>query len=220
MKQFCLRLLRLAAGLFLYALGVVVTIRANIGYAPWEVFHVGLSLKLGISIGTASIAVGLIILIAVVLCREKIGIGTFFNIIGIGVFIDIIMAVNVIPLAAGTAVSIVMLIAGLFIISFGSYFYIGSAFGAGPRDSLMVLLARKTKMPVGLCRNIIEFSATLAGWLLGGMIGIGTIISVIMIGICVQITFRLFRFDPKAVIHQTLAETGKEASRLFFTRRV
>jgi uncharacterized membrane protein YczE len=214
MKHFLLRFLRLMFGLFLYALGIVFTIRAAIGYAPWEVFHVGLSMNLGISIGTASIAVGILIIVIIMLNKERVGLGTLLNIFAIGLFLDGIMALGVIPVASGTASGIAMLIAGLFIIALGSYFYIDSGFGAGPRDSLMVLLSRKTRLAVGLCRNIIEFSAALAGWLLGGMIGIGTVVSVIVTGLCVQLVFRLFRFDPKAVRHQTLRDTWRELAEL------
>ena len=100
-----------------------------------------------------------------------------------------------------------MLISGLFVIAIGSYFYIKSAFGVGPRDNLMVVLARKTKLPVGVCRFAIELAVTLIGWLLGGMVGIGTVISVIAIGFCIQITFKVFKFDVTAVKHETLRDT-------------
>jgi len=82
-----------------------------------------------------------------------------------------------------------------------------SAFGAGPRDNLMVVLNRKTKLPVGICRSIVELSVTLAGWMLGGMVGIGTVISIIAIGFCIQITFAIFKFNPAAVEHETLKQT-------------
>ena len=89
----------------------------------------------------------------------------------------------------------------------GSYFYIGSGFGAGPRDGLMVALTRKTKMPIGLIRSMIELSATIIGWLIGGMVGIGTLISGFAIGFCVQSTFRVLKFKPTEIRHSTLIET-------------
>jgi uncharacterized membrane protein YczE len=100
-----------------------------------------------------------------------------------------------------------MLIAGLFILSLGSYFYMRSALGAGPRDSLMVALTRITKLPIGICRGLIELSVTLIGWALGGMVGAGTVISAIAIGSCVQITFKVFRFNAAEVKHESLGET-------------
>jgi uncharacterized membrane protein YczE len=110
---------------------------------------------------------------------------------------------------------VIMLIVGLFVISLATYFYIGSGFGAGPRDSLMVALARKTKLPIGLCRGTIEVIAVVVGWKLGGMLGLGTIIAALAIGFCIQITFRVLKFDAKKVDHQTLSGTY----RVFFPSR-
>lgn len=213
MKIFYLRLLKLLFGLFLYALGIVITLKASIGYAPWEVFHVGLAKTTGISIGNASIAAGLVIGIAAVLLGEKLGLGTILNMILIGIFLDIILEFNFIPSAAGLLQGLPMLIAGLFMISLASYFYISSGFGAGPRDSLMVALTRKTKLPVGLCRGTIEILAVLVGWRLGGLVGIGTLISAFAIGFCIQTTFRLLKFDATRVRHETLDATFKTICR-------
>ena len=209
MKQFLIRLLRLICGLFLYALGIVVTLKAHVGYAPWEVFHVGLANTMGMSIGTASILTGLVIGLLTILLGEKLGLGTILNMVLIGIFLDIILGFNIIPLINNFAFGIIMLIAGLFIISLASYFYIGSAFGAGPRDSLMVALTRKTGLPIGLCRGIIEVAAVLVGWRLGGMVGIGTIIAAFAIGFCIQTIFKLLNFDAKEVKHESLDQTIK-----------
>jgi len=194
-------------GLFLYALGIVTTIKANVGFAPWDVFHYGIVNITGLSFGTISILIGLIILIFVAFSGEKPGLGTILNMLLIGIFLDILFKIDIIPKMTGFLSGIIMLIAGLFIISLGTYFYIRSAFGIGPRDSLMVVLARKTKIPVGICRSIIELTVTIAGWFLGGMVGAGTVISVIGIGFCVQITFRVLKFDVTSVKHETLNDT-------------
>jgi len=191
----------------LYAIGIVITIKANIGYAPWDVFHVGLANKTGLSIGLISIIVGLAIVILVTILKEKLGLGTVSNMVFIGLFIDVFFPH--IPTANNPIIGTVMLIAGLFIISIGSYFYIKSAFGCGPRDSLMVVLARGTKLPVGICRIIIELLATFTGWLFGGMVGFGTVISAIGIGFFIQLVFKIFRFDVTSVKHETLGDTWK-----------
>ena len=128
MKQFYVRLLLLTWGLFLYALGIVVTLNANVGYAPWEVFHVGLAKTMDISIGAASILVGLIIGIIAVFLGEKLGFGTILNMVLIGVFIDVILASDIIPMAENFVSGMAMLIVGLYIIALASYFYIKSAF--------------------------------------------------------------------------------------------
>jgi uncharacterized membrane protein YczE len=207
------------AGLFLFALGIVLTINANIGYAPWDVLHAGMARQTGLSIGVASIAAGLVILVLVMLCKEKLGLGTIANMILIGVFMDMIIGTGILPVPDNLAVSIAMLVAGLFVVSLGSYCYMKSAFGAGPRDSLMVLLARVTKLPVGLCRGIVELTVTLFGWLLGGMIGVGTVISGFAIGFCIQITFAVCKFDATAVEHETLGQTFRNLRKLTIKER-
>jgi len=194
-------------GLILYAFGVAITIKADIGYAPWDVFHAGLAIQTGLTFGMASIAAGIVILVFVTLFKEKLGLGTILSMLVTGLLIDLIFMLDMIPLASGILVGIIMLVAGLFIISAGSYFYIKSAFGAGPRDNLMVLLTRKTKLPIGVCRGMVEITVTLIGWAIGGMAGIGTIISGVAIGFCIQITFAIFKFDATKIRHETLKQT-------------
>ena len=194
-------------GLILFALGIVLMINANIGYAPWEVFHVGLANTFGLSLGITTIIAGLVIVIIVTLLGEKLGIGTICSMVLTGAFIDIFYFFRIIPVTQSLISGIIMLISGIALLSLGSYFYIKSAFGVGPRDNLMVVLAKRTKLPVGLCRGAIELMVTLIGWILGGMIGIGTVISVIAIGFCIQITFKLLKFDVTAIKHESLSDS-------------
>jgi len=210
MQSILLRLSKLIFGLFLYALGIMLTIKANIGYGPWEVFHVGLGKVAGMSIGTASIAVGLVIILVTLLMGEKIGVGTVLNMVLIGSFLDALLLIDAVPVIDNTILGIIVLIVGLYLISLGSYFYIGSGFGAGPRDGLMVALARKTGLPIGVIRSAIELTATILGWALGGMVGIGTVLSGFAIGFCIQSTFGLLHFDPKSIAHATLRESFDE----------
>jgi len=207
MVKFLTRLSHLLAAILLYAVGVVITLKANVGYAPWDVLHAGLAKTIGISFGVASIVAGVIIVAFVAICGEKIGIGTIISMTVTGIFIDLIMLIDVIPLAPNMAIGIVMLVAGLLVISLATYFYIRSAFGAGPRDNLMVVIKRKTKLPIGVCRSIVELTVTFAGWRLGGMVGIGTLISVVAVGFSIQLVFTIFKFNAAAVKHETLRDT-------------
>ncbi len=207
MASYSKRLFNLFLGLTLYALGIVFAIQAHIGFAPWEVFHVGLSNTVGISIGTASILVGVVIGVMGILLGEKVGIGTILNMFLIGMILDLILILGIIPTASNFIVGVLMLILGLFTIALGSYFYIGSAFGAGPRDGLMIALTRITKLPIGVCRGSIELAAVIIGWKLGGMIGIGTVLAAFGIGFCVQLTFQLLNFDTTTIEHETLGQT-------------
>ncbi len=205
MTRFWRRLALLMWGLFLYALGIALTIRAQIGYAPWDTFHVGVANTLGITIGTASISVGIMIMVVTALLREKVGLGSILNMFAIGLFLDLIL--GLVPTATSTLSGVVMLIAGLIVISFASYFYIASGFGAGPRDSLMVALTRQSGLPIGVCRIVIEGLALICGWKLGGMVGLGTVLSAFLTGFFVQLTFRLLGFDVTKIQHETIAET-------------
>lgn len=214
------RCINLLVGIFLFALGIVITIKANLGYAPWEVLHFGIGRTIGMTIGNASIVVSLLICIVVVLMGEKVGLGTIMNMVVIGVFIDLLLYINVVPQLNGLLLGVLEMIVGLFVISFGSYFYINSGFGAGPRDNLMVVIKRKTKLPVGLCRAIVESSVVLLGWLLGGPVGIGTVIAAFGISFCIQIVFSLMRFEATNVQHETLGDTLKNLKVLYTKKKI
>jgi len=207
MKRLAIRMIHLLAGILLYAVGVVIVLKANVGYAPWDVFHAGLANVTGMSFGVASIVAGIVVVTIVVIFGERIGIGTIISMTLTGIFIDIIMLLDIVPLSPNMAIGIAMLVVGLFVVALATYFYMRSAFGAGPRDNLMVLLKRKTKLPVGVCRSTVELIVTLAGWRLGGMVGIGTIISVVAVGLFIQLVFTMFKFNPAAIRHETIIET-------------
>ena len=205
--SFSKRFKKLMFGLFLYAFGIILSINANIGYSPWEVFHVGLTKVSSLSLGVVSIITGVIIVLATMILGEKFGIATILNMFLIGIFIDIIIYLGIIPIADNLVFGLSMFMIGLIIISFATYFYISSGFGAGPRDGLMVVLSRKTGFPVGFCRSFIEFLVTLIGYFLGGMVGIGTIICVAFMGMLMQGIFKLMNFEPKDVKHESAKET-------------
>ncbi|ADY13400.1 YczE/YyaS/YitT family protein [Sphaerochaeta globosa] len=210
MKAVVIRLFRLFFGLFLYAMGIVLTMQAHIGYAPWEVFHAGLAKVMGVQIGTVSILVGLIIGIVVMLFGEPLGLGTVCNMVVVGLFMNLLLGSGVFVELSNPVLGVVQLIVGLFVISLASYFYISSGFGAGPRDSLMVLLSRKTKYKVGTIRSAMEVTVTFVGFLLGGLLGWGTLLSAVLIGFCIQITFKLLRFDPKKVVHEDFVSSYRK----------
>lgn len=207
MKTFLIRLIRLIWGLFLFALGIVVTMRANMGFAPWEVFHAGIGKTVHLTIGNVSIITGLLICFIVIAMGERLGLGTILNMLLIGIFIDWISATGVIPRIDNVWLKLPMFIVGIIIIAFASYFYMSSGFGAGPRDSLMVALTRKTGFAIGICRGTIELFAVIVGGMLGGMVGFGTIFFVLAVGFFVQRVFKLMGFDATSVKHQTLKDT-------------
>lgn len=220
MIVFVKRLIKLFAAVFIYALGIVITMKANLGFAPWEVFHWGIGKTIGISIGTVSILTGLLICAIVILMGEKLGLGTIVNMILIGAFTDLFLWLNFIPKITGLILGIVVMMVGLFTIAFGTYFYISAGFGAGPRDSLMVAIKRKTKLSVGLSRGIIETFVVLIGWILGGPVGLGTVLAAFGISFCIQIVFSLVKFEATTITHETLDVTFKNLKVMLYNKKI
>lgn len=204
------RMLRLVAGLMLYGPGIVMTMKSDLGYAPWEVFHSGIGMTLGLSIGTVSILAGACIVFFAALLGEKIGVGTLLNMTLIGISTDLVLHLDLIPVQTRLPAQVLLMAAGLLTIAFSAYLYIGSGYGAGPRDSLMVALMRRTGFPAGFCRFVIEGSAVLTGYLLGGPVGFGTVLAAFGAGFCIQIVFQLMRFDAAKVRQESLDVTLKQ----------
>lgn len=202
------RIARLALGLFLYGLGTYFSIQSNVGLAPWDAFSMGVSMQAGISYGTVSVLTGAVILVADLLLGEKIGLGTILNTLLIGVFVDLIAWTGLIPRMAGFLPGVLLLILGQVVLCVGSYYYIGAGLGCGPRDALMVALGKRLKRaPIGLVRGLLEGAVLLIGFLLGAKVGVGTVIAVFGIGFILEWTFRLFRFNVKALEHESILYT-------------
>lgn len=208
-KTVVIRIARLFLGLFIFALGIVVTINANLGLQPWDVLHQGISLNTSLTLEQASISFGLLLLVINFFLGERIGWGTVANIFFIGIFMDLIMMSNLIPVASNFFVGLMMEALGMFLIGIGSYFYIDSELGAGPRDGIMIALTKRTKKPVSLIRNSIEALALVVGYLLGGYVGVGTIIMALTIGYFVSFAFKIFKFDVNKVQHRFIDEDIK-----------
>ncbi len=206
MKKSFLTLGRLFLGFFLYAVGIVLTINANLGLSPWDVFHQGVSNHIGITMGQASMIVGFIFVILDWILGEKLGIGTIFNMLFIGIFMDVLMLNNLIPVFNNLFAQVLMMLLGMFVIGVASYFYIGAGLGSGPRDGLMVALTKRTKKSVRFIRNSIELTVLAIGYTLGGTIGVGTLIMVLGVGYFVQFAFKLFKFDVRQVNHRFIED--------------
>lgn len=208
MPNYVTRFLRMIFGIAFYACGVYLTIQANLGLSPWDALHMGISETTGIRFGDAGVVVGLGVLVVAVLLGEKVGFGTLINTVMIGKLVDVFNYFEVLPKMEGFLPGLVMLFIGQVIVCFGMYFYIGAALGTGPRDSLMVALNRKLpRVPIGLARGLVEGTALVIGWMLGGKVGIGTLIAVFGIGFIMQGVFALVHFDPKTVRHENVMET-------------
>ncbi|AFS77837.1 hypothetical protein DUF161 [Gottschalkia acidurici 9a] len=208
-----LNFIKLFIGLFLCALGIVMTINANLGLAPWDVFHKGISNILGTTIGQSNIIIGVFIVILDSLLGEKIGWGTLCNMFFVGIFMDFITSTSLISVMDTFTQGVIMILVGMFISGVASYLYISSGMGAGPRDGLMVALVKKTNKSVRFVRNSIEISVLTVGYVLGGFAGIGTLIISLGMGYFVQLAFKIFKFDVKKVKHRLIVDDIKALKR-------
>lgn len=191
------------AGFALFGFSIAIMIRSNLGTSPWAVFEVALSKITSLTPGTMSVIVGFVVLLGALAMKEKIGWGTIANILFIGpwedLFLWMIPSVNNNPV-----MQYAFLLVGVLSMGMASAIYIGVDAGAGPRDSLMLAVQRTTGLSIRVARAIIELVVVLAGWLLGGPLGVGTLIFAILIGPAIQWGFKLFKVQP----HKNLVEAS------------
>lgn len=205
-----LNMLIAGVSLFVNGFGIYLTIQANIGAAPWDVLSLGLSKSLGILYGTASIAVSATILVIDILMKEPVGIAMFIDAIVVGKAVDFFNWTGIVPPCRSLWASVPVLIAGLIVLAYTQYAYMIASLGCGPRDTLLVGLAKRMKrIPIGLVSVMLLGSATLIGWLLGGPVGLGTILCAFGAGPIMQLAFRTVRFDATTIKHQRLRDSAK-----------
>lgn len=175
---------RLIVGVFGYALSVALMIASRLGLGPWDAFHVGIHKVTGMSVGTASIVVGLVLLIGIWFIGVRPGPGTLVNMVLIGVFIDLLLPI--IPPASNWLWGLIYYIPGVVLCGLATGFYIGAGLGKGPRDGLMLGLHERTGWPVRRVRTLIEVAVLGLGVLMGGTIGVGTLLFAFGIGPAAQ----------------------------------
>nr|WP_049779910.1 YitT family protein [Alkalihalophilus pseudofirmus] len=174
-------------GLVIMSFGISMMIKADLGSAPWDVLHIGLTLQLGLTVGSWSIIMGFLIIGATsFLTKEWPQLGAFINMVLVGVFIDIFLWI--LPAPEGFALKLAMLLLGIIVIGYGIGLYIAPKLGAGPRDSLMLALTLRTGWKVQWVRSSMEVIVLTAGWLLGGPVFIGTLLFCFGIGSVVGFT--------------------------------
>jgi uncharacterized membrane protein YczE len=194
------RLLGLVFGLFLCAAGIVALLESELGLSPWDVLHQGLAQHSPLSYGTANIVVGVAVLGCSWLLGARVGVGTVANASLIGLFIEVLVRIPAVDALSeeGLGLRSVVLAAGIALVAVGSAFYLGGALGAGPRDSLMLVLALRSGWRIGIVRTLLESSVVVAGAFLGGKIGIGTVAFALLIGPALEVSFWLLARTPIA----------------------
>ena len=192
------RLVQLYVGLFLYGGSMGLMIQGNLGLDPWDVLHSGITKHLNLSFGTVAIAVSFVVLLAWIPLRQWPGLGTISNAIVIGLVTDLTLATVDRP--DQLWLRIVFMASGIVVNALAGALYIGAQLGPGPRDGMMTGLVRRTGRSVRLVRTSIEVTVLAVGWLLGGVVGFGTVAYAIAIGPLVHFLLPLFtvRLDVEA----------------------
>ncbi|WP_327098832.1 hypothetical protein OIE68_08510 [Nocardia vinacea] len=179
------RLVALYVGLWLYGFSMAVMIRAGLGLDPWDVFHQGVAAHVPISFGAVTALIGVAVLLAWIPLRQWPGLGTVSNVVVIGVSVDV--GLWMLPDWDVVAVRVGAMGAAVVLNAVATVLYIGAGMGPGPRDGLMTGLVRRTGWSVRLVRTGIEVSVLMTGWLLGGSVGIGTVVYAFGIGPLIQV---------------------------------
>jgi uncharacterized membrane protein YczE len=197
-------------GLALFAAGIVALLESRLGLSPWDVLHQGLSRHTPLTFGEANIAVSTVVLASAWALGARIGFGTVANAVLVGSLVQLLTSLGAV---AGLAhdplgVRIVLLAAGLALMGVGTALYLGAGLGAGPRDSLMVVGARRTRFRIGIVRAALELCALAVGVALGGTFGVGTIAFALGIGPSVELSFWLLARSPLGLELETPTDVG------------
>jgi uncharacterized membrane protein YczE len=191
------RLTQLLVGLALYGVSLALVLRAGLGLAPWDVLHQGLARHLDATVGQMVIAVSFVVLLLWVPLRERPGFGTFANAALVGVFVDLTLLV--LDPARAWPARVLLLLGGVLLNGLATALYIGASLGPGPRDGLMTGLVRRTGHSVRLVRTLIEVGVLAVGFLLGGTVGVGTVLYAVAIGPIAHALLPLFTIASRRV---------------------
>lgn len=188
------RFARLLAGLWLFGTGEAVLLAARLGTDPWTVLAQGVGLRTPLSIGAATILIGVVVLLGWIPLRERPGLGTLCNVVLIGVAIDVMLPL--LPEPAGLPARLAFVLGGTALVGVASGLYLGAELGPGPRDGWMTGLHRRLGQPVWRVRLAIEATALALGWMLGGTVGVGTVLHALLIGPTVDLSLRVMGVSP------------------------
>ena len=199
--------LQIAAGLLVFAFGVHLTIFANIGLAPWDCLGMGIARHTPLNYGLAMTVMGVAILCVDLSLKERIGYGTVIDALLTGNFVQMFNVVNPFPVNESLWRGIVIMLVGFVFMALGMYVYMKAGQCCGPRDALLVGLGKRLpRVPIGVVQILLWAVVLLAGWLLGGAVGVGTLISTVGAGAVMQIVYNLIHFEPRDIRHRDVKE--------------
>jgi uncharacterized membrane protein YczE len=192
------RLAQLLVGLVMYGVSLALVLRAGLGLAPWDVLHQGLAERTGATVGQMVIVVSFVVLLAWIPLRQRPGFGTLANALLVGVFVDLTMAV--LDDVHGLGWRLALLVAGILLNGLATALYIGASLGPGSRDGLMTGLVRRTGRSVRLVRTCLEVVVLAIGFVLGGTVGIGTVLYAVAIGPIAHALLPFLTIAPREVV--------------------
>ena len=200
--------LKILLGLSIYSFGVYLTIYANIGLAPWDCLAVGISRHVPLNYGGTMVAISLTAVILQLLLRESIGFATLFDAVITGNLTQLLCDISPYPENHSLWLGIIFMLFGFLFIALGMYVYMKVEQGCGPKDGLLIAIGKRLpKMPIGVVEILLFALVTLFGWLLGGTVGIGTLISIFGAGAVMHLFYSIIHFEPRELHHKSIAET-------------
>ena len=209
-KKIRLQCLQIAAGLFVFAFGVHLTIFANIGLAPWDCLGMVIAGHTPLIFGIAMTIMALIIVGIDLLLGERIGFGTLIDALLTGNFVQLFNSINPLPPNKSVWLGIVIMLTGFVFMAIGMWIYMSCEQCCGPRDALLIGLGRRVpKVPIGVVEIALWAVVLAAGFALGGPVGIGTVISTLGAGTVMQVVYHLIRFEPRKLRHRDVREITK-----------
>ncbi len=202
--------IRIVSGLLVFSLGVHLTIYANIGLAPWDCLGMGVAKHTPLNYGAAMTIMAVVILVIDLLLGERIGYGTVIDALLTGNFVQLFNDLNPFPENDSVWLGIAIMLIGFVFMALGMWVYMKAAQGCGPRDSLLVGLGKRlSRLPIGMVEILLWSVVLLSGWLLGGPVGIGTLISTFGAGAVMQAVYTILHFDPRSIHHRDLGDVTR-----------
>ena len=206
-RKILLEWLKIVLGLLIFSFGVHLTIFADIGLAPWDCLGMGISYHTPLNYGVAMTLIALAVLGIDLLLKERIGYGTIIDALLTGNFVQMFNSLNPFQRGGGIWTGILIMLTGFVFMALGMAVYMKSEQGCGPRDALLVGLGKRMpRIPIGIVEVILWAAVLLIGWLLGGPVGIGTVISTFGAGLVMQLVYTVIRFEPRDLKHRDVAE--------------
>ena len=207
--------LQIALGLLVFSFGVHLTIFANIGLAPWDCLGMGIASKTPLNYGLAMTLTSVAILLLDLALKERIGYGTIIDALLTGNFVQLFNDVSLIKPCQSRPAGIAMMLVGFVFMAVGMWIYMRAGQCCGPRDALLVGLGKRlSQVPIGAVQILLWSFVTVVGWLLGGPVGVGTLLSAFGAGAVMQLVYQFLHFEPRDVEHRSVIEVNRELTSL------